>query len=181
MTRGESVGKLWGLGPRSHESIAGLRQPVTQGRPTPDPESPLCSPHTSGSAARPPGEGETPGWSAPPPSAHPRCSRHRGWWAPVLPRALPGLVPFHQVVRAPCLRAHGAAAQGLAPGLRPQLGHPLALQGLKQVTPAVAPAQGSHGDPQQALAMNPALPVPLEPSASAVVLEQDTGTWSPRG
>ena len=95
--------------------------------------------------------------------------------------ARPGSVPFWEVLQVPCLTAHGARAQGLAPGLRPLLGYSAALQGLKQVTPAVAPAQGSHRDPQQALVMNPALPVPLEPAASAVVLEQDTGTRSPRG
>ena len=48
-----------------------------------------------------------------------------------------------------------------------------------QVTPAVAPAQGSQGAPGRALATMPALPVSVEPAASAVGLKQDTEKGSP--
>ena len=95
-----------------------------------------------------------------------------GGWTLELALPLPGPVPFWQVPWALCLRAHGAQAQGSAVGLRALLGRPPALRGLTQVTLAVAPAQGSQGAPELALAMKPALPVSLEPAASAVVLEQ---------
>ena len=178
------MGKL-GRGPRSQESTSGmadLGQPMTQGRPTPDPQSPLCSPQRQGSAARPPGRGKMPGWLAPPCSSCSVCSQHRGGQAPVLALALLGLVPFLQVSRAPGPRAHGASAQGLAPGLRPLLGYPLGLQGLKQVTPAVAPTQGAQGAPELALDVAGMRDTGCAISASCdLVLEGDTETGSPRG
>ena len=186
----------WDVGP-DHRSPrqwrAGLGQSVTQGRPTPDPESPLRSPHTSGSAAQPPGREETPGCSAPPSSTCPGCSQHRGWWVQGPRLALLDLVPFWQVPWALGPRDHGAPAGDLRPllgcprcsqlalGLRPLLGHPLAVQGLRQVTLAIAPAQGSHGAPELSVDSGCTRYTRRAASVSSnVVLEQDTEKGSPR-